>query len=177
MQTHNPVTFRCAATKSACEISAVEICAPRKSGPKFTKIGDDLLRKMPLIMPNFIALGQTIREKRYNFFTPFSILVNAEGLPVPKLTNLGDYTYSKAPFIMRPHFVSALWKPLYIVDFVDGMTDRERERERETVNDIISALPCGAATKSWIWKLKFPRNMWTPMTCMSGLHRVRDRGR
>ena len=43
------------------EISAVENLCSRKSGPKFTTMGDYLLyAQMPLSVPKFIALGQMI---------------------------------------------------------------------------------------------------------------------
>ena len=45
------------------------------SGPKFTKIGDDLLHaQMPLIVTNLVALGQTIYEKSVTIFSHPSLV-------------------------------------------------------------------------------------------------------
>jgi len=81
----------------------------RKSGPKFTKIGDDLLgcyAQMSLIVPNFIALSETIYDKSVTIFTPFSILApQAQETPfVPKFTNLGD-DVQQGPSTKLPNFV------------------------------------------------------------------------
>jgi len=66
-----------------CKISAVENLCSRKSGPKFTKTGDDQLRT------NFIALGQTVYEKSIAIFLHHSIFWRLRGPSVPKFTNLG----------------------------------------------------------------------------------------
>jgi len=64
---------------------------------------------MPLIVPYFIALGQTTYEKkRYKNFTLFSIWHS--GL---NFDNSGPYV-QQCPFINLPNFV----------DFVDGVTNK-----------------------------------------------------
>jgi len=69
----NFVTLR----KEMCEISAVKIenfCS-QKSGPNFTKIAHDLLRTNACHRAKFYgARPNGLQEKRYKFFTPFTIL-------------------------------------------------------------------------------------------------------
>jgi len=45
--------------------------------------------QMPVIVQNFIAIGQTMYEKSVTFFKTFSILA-PQGAPVPKCINLGN---------------------------------------------------------------------------------------
>ena len=53
----------------SCEIAAVKNLYCRKSGPKFTKIGGDLLRTNAYHRAKFHrARPNNVREKRYNFF-------------------------------------------------------------------------------------------------------------
>jgi len=80
---------------------------------------------MPLTMPNFIALGQTVYEKSVIFLqiTPFIILA-PQGDPFGQSSPLWVATYSKAPSINVPNFV----------EFVDG----EIHKNTKTVNDIVS---------------------------------------
>ena len=86
-----------------------------KSGPKFTKIGDELLRTNAAYRAKFhLARSNDVREEVYKFFTPVSILAP----PVPKFTNLGGDKYSKAP--------SVKLLGLNFVDFSDGVTDTHR---------------------------------------------------
>ena len=45
--------------------------------------------QMPIIMPNFIALGQTMYEKSVTIFYTLQYFGAPGGPPVPKFTNLG----------------------------------------------------------------------------------------
>ena len=75
------------------EISAVENLCSRKSGPKFTKIGDDLLHTNAPYRAEFhrVWSNDVMFEKSVtNFFTHFSILAPHRGPPVSKFTSLDD---------------------------------------------------------------------------------------
>ena len=118
-----------------CKISAVKNLCSWKSGPKFTKIGDSLLYTMPLTMPNFIVLGQTMYEKSITiFFTSFTILA-PKGTPWSKFNNLGPYVYSNLPLSTsqissRSDNPSARYLLPNFVDFAYRMT------HKKTVNDM-----------------------------------------
>ena len=61
--------------RQVCEISIVENLCSRKSGPKFTKISQDLLRtSAPHCAKFHRTRPKDVREKRYENFTPFGIL-------------------------------------------------------------------------------------------------------
>jgi len=70
-----------------------KICAPRKSRPKFTKFGGGVNAcrlASPLAMPNLIALGKDVREKRYKIVYTLQCFGAPGGPPVPKFTNQDD---------------------------------------------------------------------------------------
>jgi len=86
-QTPNAVKFRCARTRIVRDICCPKFVLP-KSGLKFTKM--TCYAQMPLIVPNFIALVQTMYEKSVTkIFYTFSILDLRGGLSAPQFTNLG----------------------------------------------------------------------------------------
>ena len=83
-----------------CEIYCPKFVRP-KSGPKFTKM--IYYAQMPLIVPNFIALDQTMYEKSVTKISyTFSILALRGTLCATVLALL----YSKAPGMDVPNFVS-----------------------------------------------------------------------
>jgi len=81
------------------------ICAPRKSGPNFTKIEDLLSRNAPHQVKIITSRSPTrCTRKALHNFTPFSIL--ATPFPGPNFTNLvPDISYSKAPSVNLPNFL------------------------------------------------------------------------
>jgi len=79
---------------------------------------------MPVIMPNFIALRQTMYKKCYKIFT----LVNfgAQGGPLgPKFTSLGN-NVQQGPIYQissgSEYNLCAKYLPPKVVDFVDRQT-------------------------------------------------------
>jgi len=76
--------------QKVCKISAVKNLCSRKSGSKFTNIPYDCYAPMPVTVPDFMALGQTVYEKsitKFFYTLPYS---GAPGSPGPKFTNLGS---------------------------------------------------------------------------------------
>jgi len=72
--THNAAKLCRALRRKVCHIrfqQTFDSSRAGKTGPKFIKIAYDLLRTNPVIVSNFIVLGQTMREKRATkFFYP-----------------------------------------------------------------------------------------------------------
>jgi len=83
-----------AVRQEVCDICAVENLSSRKSGPKFTNIADNLLgccALIPLIVPNFIALGQKrCTRKAFQFFKTLKYFGAPGGSPRRKFTILGS---------------------------------------------------------------------------------------
>jgi len=101
---------------------------------------------MPLIMPNFIALGQSGYEKSVTNFFTLSLFWRSRGSPGPKFTSLGSG--SKAPSTNLPNFVP-FWKPLCDISAAKYRRFLWRRDPHKTVNDIVSALPCGDNNETW----------------------------
>jgi len=89
------------------DMSAVENLCCRKSGPKCTKIGENLLRTMSVIM--LISSCSAKREKSVRkLFLHLSIFWDLLSHSSPIYT----VVYSKAPSINLPNFAT-FWKPVY----------------------------------------------------------------
>jgi len=74
-----------------CKISAVKNLCSRKSGPKFTKIGDSLLyTQCPSPCQISSCSAKRCTRKALPFFTSFTILA-PQGTPWSKFNNLGPY--------------------------------------------------------------------------------------
>jgi len=87
---------------------------------------------MPLIVPNLIALGQTMCDKSVTIFSPFSILAPQGDAPGPKFTILGRYVqqdplcqFAKFLFVLATRLRDL---PPNFVNFVDGVTDKKNKR-------------------------------------------------
>ena len=81
----------------------------------------------PLIMPNFIGLGQTVYEKSVTiFFNTLHYFGAPGGIPGPKFTSLGGDGQSLRPLIPHPS-VNTCTRYLLpnFVDFVDCVTDKK----------------------------------------------------
>ena len=125
----NFVTLR----QEVCEISAVENLCCRKTGPRFTKIPQDLLHApMPVITRNFIALRQTMYEKNVSIFSVFWR---------PWVNPWAEVHQSQHRCIARPDlpmcqisFPSSNLSTIYLlpncVDFVESVTDRQKRSKQ-----------------------------------------------
>jgi len=106
------------------EIPAIENLCSWKSGPKFTKIWDDLLRTNA---PYFARSVKRCTRKALQFFYILKYF-GALGDSLGQSSLIWVVLYSKAPSIKLPNFIP-FWKPSYeiymlpkFVDFVDGVT-------------------------------------------------------
>ena len=99
--------------------------APRISRPRFTNFREHVSIGQTLTVPNFVALGQTIyTTKALQFFLHPSVFWR----PLCQSSPIWVITYSKAPSIKLPNFVSTTRYPLpKTVDFVDGVTDTQKQ--------------------------------------------------
>jgi len=130
--TPNAVKFRRAPTKCA-RYPLSNICAAGKVDQSSQKSQMTCYAPMPLIVPNLIALGQTMCDKSVTIFSPFSILAPQGDAPGPKFTILGRYVqqdplcqFAKFLFVLATRLRDL---PPNFVNFVDGVTDKK------TVND------------------------------------------
>jgi len=98
--------------KEVCEISAIENLCSRKLDQSSLMSLKICYTTMPLIVPNFVALGQTIYEKSVtNFFTPFSILAS-QRRTLGQSSLISALMYREAASINLPNF-APLWQPVY----------------------------------------------------------------
>ena len=119
--TPNRAEFPHPATKSVPIYPLSKICAPWKSGSKFTKIPWD-----PVILPNFIAVGQTMYEKSVTIFTPFTILA-PQGTLWAKIHQSGWWCIArKLPNLVPSDNHCTRYLLPKFVDFVDGVTYRRK---------------------------------------------------
>jgi len=92
----NHAKFRCDPTKMS-QISAVENLCSRKNWTNFTKIEGDLLRtNAPYHAEFHRSWSNDVREKRYNFCTPFIILAS-QGTPCTKVHQSGWWHIARPP--------------------------------------------------------------------------------
>jgi len=112
-----------------CEISAGQnLCFP-KSGSKFTKM--TYYAQMPLIVPNFIALDQTMYEKSFTkIFYTFSIL-DLRGTLCATVHQSGPCCTARPPVWMcqispRSENPSTRYPLPNFIDFVDSVTDKRQ---------------------------------------------------
>jgi len=107
-QTPNAEKFCCAPTE-VCEISAIKNLCSRKSGPKFIKIGDDLLHTN--IVPHSITLDQTYEKSITKFFytlqyfgTPGDLLCQSSPISALMYIQQGPF-YQPAKFcpVLKTH--------------------------------------------------------------------------
>jgi len=116
------------------EISTVKNVCSRKSGLKFTKIGDDQLHTNASYMRNFMVLGQTMYEKSVTkLFSHPSVFRHRSGTPQCQSSPIWVMTYSKTPSIKLPNFVRS-WKPVYEISaakvhLFHGRQDRHIEKK------------------------------------------------
>jgi len=103
-----------------CKISAVNNLGSRKSGPKFVKIGEDLLRTNA---PHHVTFHRDAPG----------------GPPGPKLTNL-VCDVQQSPLFQPSKFQSVLKTPL---QDICCQTSSILVTAKQTVNDIVSASPRG----------------------------------
>jgi len=113
------------------EISAVENLCSQKSGPKFIKIGEDLLRTNALHRVTFHrARPSDVQEKRYKIFTPsvFWRPRGSLGQSSPVLALM--YSGTARPPLSTCQISSPSENPftIYLLpnfdDFVDGAIDK-----------------------------------------------------
>ena len=123
-----------------------KICAPEKVDQSPPKSLKTCYAPMPVIVPNFIAFGQSVYEKSVTIFTPFTFW-RPRGPLGPKFTNPGGNVQQ------GPVYQSAKFRPVLtirdtscqkFVDFGDSVTDTQTNK-KQTVNNIslVSVLPCG----------------------------------
>ena len=97
---------------------------------------------MPLIVPNFVALGQTMYEKSVTKVFPRKTPVSQEDPLGQKFTNVGPDVWApfvKCQILSRSDSPSTRYLLPNFVHFVDGVTDTK------TVNMtyIYACIPCG----------------------------------
>jgi len=116
------------------KLSVIEtIFLPRKSEPKFNKTA---YAPVPLTVPNFIVLGQVKRctRKALQYKKFFSILTSCRVIPWPKSIKLAALMYSTRRSINVPmsrHILTTRLRDLLLtsVDFVDGVTDKNTQKQ------------------------------------------------
>ena len=95
-----------------------KICAPGKRGPKFTKIGDELLRTNAPRHAIFHRARQTMHQKKSYKFCPHpSVFWRSRGDPLGQRSPIWLVMYSKATSIKLSNFV----------DFVVGVTQTQKQ--------------------------------------------------
>ena len=140
--------FRCTTTRSVRDIPCQKHVLPKKSGPKFTKTGEDLLRINAAHHAKFhCGRSNDVQEKRYKiFFLHLSIFWRPRGTR-SKVHQSGWWWIARPPLsscqILSPSENSSTRHLLpKFVDFVDVVTHRQTDTKKQTVNDIVSALQC-----------------------------------
>jgi len=102
-----------------CEISAVGTCAPWKSGPKFTKIPQDMLHTNTLMLPNLVSLRQKNVRDTYcgNFQLPGKVRQSSPN-SVSK--------FGLARPLTVPNFVT-IWQKVCKISTVKNLCARKSE--------------------------------------------------
>jgi len=101
-----PMNLRRALTKSVRDIRCRKFVLSGKVDQRSPKSLKICYAPMPAIVPNFIALGQTVYEKSVTFLHP-SLVWRRRGFLGPKFTSLGDAV------LQGPLYQSEKFHPVY----------------------------------------------------------------
>ena len=91
--------------KELCEIPAIENLCSWKLDQSSLKSLEICYAPMPLIVPNFVALGQTMNEKSVAIFFYIIQYFGAPGVTLGQSSLISALMYSKASSINLPNFV------------------------------------------------------------------------
>ena len=135
-------------SKKKCEISAIENLCSRKLDQSSLMSLKICYTTMPLIVPNFVALGQTIYEKSVTNFLQPSVFWHSSGEPCVKVHwsrhwCTGRLPLSTCQFSSPCDNLSMKYLLPNFVDFVESVTDRPTKRSKRHV----SAYHAAATTK------------------------------
>ena len=135
----NHAKFCHPATKSVRDIRVKNLCSPKKVDLSSSKSLKTSNTPIPVIMINFIIVGQTVYKKSVTKFFYTLHHFGAPGDPLGQSSPGWVVTYSKTLLsscqILTPPDNPSTRYLLPKFDFVDGVTDTKKQ----TVNDVVSA--------------------------------------